>query len=109
MIKFKGRSNMKQYSPQKTVKRSFKVWVRTDAVTRYICEFEVYTGKTDGQPELGLGGNVVKRLTRNITGHNYTVYWTTFSLVLLSSWTYSLMEFMHMEPTILHVNAIPMT
>ena len=39
-----------------------------------VFEFEVYTGKTDGERELGLGGNVVKRLTRNITGHNYTIY-----------------------------------
>ena len=36
------------------------------------------TGKTDGQPELGLGGNVVKKLTRNITGHNYAVYCDNF-------------------------------
>ena len=54
MIKFKGRSSMKQ------VKRGFKVWVRADAVTGYVCEFEVYTGKTTGQPELGLGGNSEK-------------------------------------------------
>ena len=39
----------------------------------YVCEFEVYTGKADGEWELSLEGNVVKRLTRNITGHNYTV------------------------------------
>ena len=38
----------------------------------YVCEFEVYTGKTDGEWELSLEGNV-KWLTRNITGHNYTV------------------------------------
>ena len=50
------------------------MWVRADAVTGYVCEFEVYTGKSDRQPELGLGGYVVKRLTRNITGHNYIVY-----------------------------------
>ena len=74
MIKFKGRSSMKQYLPKKPVKRGFKVWVRADGVNGYVCEFEVYTGKTDGERELGLGGNVVKRLTRNITGHNYTVY-----------------------------------
>lgn len=48
---------MKQYLPKKPVKRGFKVWVRADAVTGYVCEFQVYTGKTDGQPELGLGGN----------------------------------------------------
>ena len=70
MIKFKGRSSMKQYLPKKPVKCSFKVWVWADAVTGYVCEFEVYTGKTHGQPELGLGGNMVKKLTRNITGHN---------------------------------------
>ena len=78
MIKFKGRSSMKQYLPKKPFKRGFKVWVRADAVTRYVCQFQVYTGKTDGQPELGLGGNVVKRLTRNIIGHNYSVYCDNF-------------------------------
>ena len=56
------------------MKCGFKVWVWADTVTGYVCEFDVYTGKTHGQPELGLGGNVVKKLTRNITGHNYTVY-----------------------------------
>ena len=54
------------------------MWVRADAVTGYVCEFEIYTGKTDGQRELGLGGNVVKKLTRNIIGHNYTVYCDNF-------------------------------
>ena len=48
------------------VKRGFNVWVRADGVNGCVCEFEVYTGKTDGEMELGLGGNVVKRLTRNI-------------------------------------------
>ena len=47
MIKFKGRSSMKQYLPKKLVKRGFKVWVRANAVTGYLCEFDVYTGKTD--------------------------------------------------------------
>ena len=78
MIKFKGRSSMKQYLPKKPVKRGFKVWVRADAVSGYVCEFEVYTGKTDGERELGLGGNVVKKLTRHITGHNHIVYCDNF-------------------------------
>ena len=47
MIKFKGRSSMKQYLPKKPVKRGFKVWVRADGVNSYVCEFEVYTGKTE--------------------------------------------------------------
>ena len=78
MITFKGRSSMKQYLPKKPVKRGFKVWVRADAVTGYLCEFDVYTGKTEGQREFGLGGNVVKTLTQHITGHNHTVYCDNF-------------------------------
>ena len=54
------------------------MWVRVDAVTGYVCEFQVYTGKTEGQLELGVGGNVVKRLTRNIIGQSYSVYRDNF-------------------------------
>ena len=44
------------------------MWVRADAVSGYVSELDVYTGKVAGERELSLGGNVVKRLTRNITG-----------------------------------------
>ena len=69
---------MKQYLPKKPVKRGFKVWVRADAVSGYVSEFDVYTGKVPGEREYGLGGNVVKRLTRNITGRNHSVYCDNF-------------------------------
>ena len=69
---------MKQYVPKKTVRRGFKVWVRADATSGYVSEFDVYTGKVPGEREYGLGGNVVKRLTRNITGRNYVVYCDNF-------------------------------
>ena len=78
MIAFKGRSSMKQYVPKKPIKRGFKVWVRADAVSGYVSEIEVYTGKVPGEREYGLGGNVVRRLTRNITGHHHTVYCDNF-------------------------------
>ena len=41
-------------------------------------EFEFYTGKADGERELGLGGNVEKKLTGNIMGNNYTDYCDNF-------------------------------
>jgi hypothetical protein len=66
---------MKQYVPKKPVKR---VWVRADAVSGYVSELDVYTGKVPGEREFGLGGNVVKRLTRHITGHHHTVYCDNF-------------------------------
>ena len=44
MVKFKGRSTMKHYMPQKPIKRGYKVWVRS-AMNGYVCEFQIYTGK----------------------------------------------------------------
>ena len=69
---------MKQYMPKKPVKRGFKVWVRADSETGYVSEFNVYAGKVPGEPELGLGGNVVKRLTQNLVGKKHIVYCDNF-------------------------------
>ena len=69
---------MKQYVPKKPVKRGFKVWVRADARSGYVSEIDVYTGKVPEEREYGLGGNVVKRLTRHITGHHHAVYCDNF-------------------------------
>ncbi|CAH2084398.1 unnamed protein product [Euphydryas editha] len=66
MIKFKGRSCLKQYMPKKPVKRGFKIWARCDAVTGYLFQFEVYAGKGDSTENEGLGYNVVWRLSQNV-------------------------------------------
>lgn len=67
MIRFKGVSSLKQYMPAKPIKRGFKVWVRADSVTGYVYEFKIYTGKNDDNtPELGLGANVVKSLSKSL-------------------------------------------
>ena len=74
MVAFKGRSSMKQYLPMKPVKRGFKVWVRADSHNGYVCEFECYTGKKGNTTEVGLGGSVVTRLTRDLVGKSYHIY-----------------------------------
>ena len=63
MIPFKGRSSLKQYMPLKPIKRGIKVWTMADAVTGYISQFEIYTGKKGNSPEKGLGSTVVKNLS----------------------------------------------
>lgn len=73
MIRFKGRSTMKQYLPQKPVKSGIKVWVRADSVNGYVSEFQVYHGK-QGQRETSLGERVVKDLSRALVGKYYTIY-----------------------------------
>ena len=43
MIKFQGRSSLKQYMPNKPIKRGFKVWVLGDSRNGFLSEFQVYT------------------------------------------------------------------
>ena len=45
MIKFKGRSSLKQYKPKKPIKRGINMWCRADSVNGYLCNFGMYTGK----------------------------------------------------------------
>ena len=75
MIPFQGRSALKQYLPLKPVKRGIKVWVRADSHNGYFSPFDVYKGKgSNTSPELGLGGSVVKTLTRPLVGKSHHVF-----------------------------------
>ena len=67
MVKYKGRSSLKQYMPKKPIKKGFKAWMRED--TRYVSEFTVYEGKVADKTEKGLGANVVLSLTKSMKGH----------------------------------------
>ena len=58
MIKFKGRSSLKQYQPFKPTKRGYKAWVLAESSIGYVYNFEIYTGKS-GERVLSLGEHVV--------------------------------------------------
>lgn len=77
MIKFKGRSTLKQYHPQKPIKRGHKVWVRAD-LNVFVCQFEIYTGKINGRPEKLLGERVVRNLSRNLAFKFYHLYFDNY-------------------------------
>ena len=81
MIDFKGRSSMKQYLPMKPVKHGFKVWVCADSHNSYICQFQCYTGQKGDTAEVGLGGLVVTRLTRDLVGKNHHIFMDSFFFV----------------------------
>ena len=78
MIKFQGRSSLKQYMPLKPTKRGIKVWVLADSHNGYFWRFEVYTGKQGDTLERGLPARVVKSLTEELKGQNYHVYFDNF-------------------------------
>ena len=65
------------------------MWVRADAVNGYVSEFDIYTGKVPGGREFGLGGNVVQRLARNITGCHHGFYYQCYIDNLLNNKIYA--------------------
>ena len=73
MIKFTGRSTLKQYMPLKPVKRGIKVWALADSHVGYFHKVQVYTGKV-GSGEKGLGQRVVKDLTQHLKGKSHHVF-----------------------------------
>ena len=77
MIRFKGRSSIKQYMPQKPIKRGYKVWVRANE-NGYVSQFEVYTGKIGPTPEKCLGPRVVKTLTNKLKDRYHKVYFDNY-------------------------------
>lgn len=76
MIKFKGRSTIKQYMPKKPIKRGFKVWMRCND-SGFASQFEIYSGKRE-VVEKHLGENVVKRLTESLYGKNHKLFMDNF-------------------------------
>ncbi|XP_064382929.1 piggyBac transposable element-derived protein 4-like [Halichondria panicea] len=77
MIKFQGRSSLKQYLPNKPVKRGIKVWVLADSKNGYFHTMQVYTGR-QGTPEKHLGTRVVKDLTTSLKGKYHHVYFDNY-------------------------------
>ena len=86
MVKFKGRSSLKQYLPKKPIKRGYKVWCLCDPITGYLFNYQIYLGKQGiSGKEIHLGERVVLDL---ISGHNFQgkyLYFDNFftSLTLL--------------------------
>ncbi len=69
MIKFKGRSSLKQYLPLKPIKRGYKVWCLCDSITSYLFNHQIYVGKEEtSAKEALLGERVVFDL---ISGQNF--------------------------------------
>ena len=83
MIPFQGRSSLKQYMPAKPTKRGIKVWCRADSQNGYLCEFQVYTGRSDAS-EGALGKRVVLDLSQRLDGmHHHLYFYNFFSSVPL--------------------------
>ena len=72
MIKFQGRSSLKQ-----NIKRGIKVWVLADSNNGYFSKLQVYVGKADS-PEKALWPRLVKELTAHLHGKKHHVFFDNF-------------------------------
>lgn len=81
VILFKGRSTLKQYNPQKPIKRGYKLWTIADQ-NGYIKQFDVYQGKNETIEKqfqhYGLGERVVLSLTEKYWGKYRQIYFDNF-------------------------------
>ena len=69
MIKFKGKSSIKQYLPLNPIKRDYKVWCLCEPITGYLFNYQIYLGKEETSGKgIPLGERVVFNL---ISGHNF--------------------------------------
>ncbi|XP_052751521.1 piggyBac transposable element-derived protein 3-like [Galleria mellonella] len=88
MIKFKGRSVLKQYLPAKPIKRGYKLWCLADQ-RGFIKNFIIYQGKNDEIAvkfaDYSLGEKVVLQLTEKEWGKQKVIYYDNFftSIALL--------------------------
>lgn len=95
MVKFRGRLSFRQYLPAKPTRYGIKAWMRADPTNGYTNEFQIYIGKENGNPEVGLGGRVVMDMTKRVWDRNHIInmdnYFTSPALfdTLLDNKTYA--------------------
>lgn len=85
MVKFKGRWAGKQFMPMKKTKRGAKIWSRSDAMSGYCYDFNIYKGKEQGPAEGTLGERVVIKLCSTIGDEDVVVctdrFFTSYQLM----------------------------
>ena len=65
MVKFKGRSSMKQHVKNKSIKWGFKFWYRWASETGYFFKFGLYLDKKESVKE-NLGPGVFLKITESL-------------------------------------------
>lgn len=85
MVKFKGRWAGKQFMPHKRPKRGAKIWSRSDAMTGYCYDFNIYKGKEQETVEGTLGERVVIKLCSSIKDDEVVIctdrFFTSYNLL----------------------------
>lgn len=85
MVKFKGRWAGKQFMPSKKTKRGAKIWSRSDAMSGYCYDLNIYKGKEEVSAEGTLGERVVIKLCSTIGNEDVVIctdrFFTSYNLM----------------------------
>ena len=73
IVKFKGRSGMKQYIKNKPIKWDFKIWYRCTCETGYLCQLDLYLRKKESAEE-NLGPGVVLKMIESLQNSHCMVF-----------------------------------
>ena len=82
MIKFKGRSSMKQYIKLKPIKWGLKWWFKYASSNGYLYEFNLYLGQKKNA-EANLGDGDVPKLSEELEGTYCALLWTIFRITFI--------------------------
>lgn len=82
IIKFKGRSSLKQYLPSKPIKRGYKVWCLADSSTGYLFNFDIYNTGEQENREGSLGEHVVLHLANELNLEHHQLFFHNFLTIL---------------------------
>ena len=78
MIGTRCRVSFMQYMPKKPVKFGVKNWVLADSVMPYVCNFQIYTGRNERTPEVGLPHRVVMDLAEPYLNKGHRLFMDNF-------------------------------
>ena len=78
MIGTKCRVGFLQYMPKKPKKFGIKVWALCESLSGYCCQFQIYTGRSEGAREHGLSYRVVFDLMSNYLDKGYQLFFDNF-------------------------------
>ena len=76
---------MKQYVPQKPIKRGYKMWCLCDSTNGYLYNMALNTGATESTKEGSLSSRVVQNQIQPLYGANHHIYMDNyFSSIVLA-------------------------
>ncbi|XP_064643065.1 piggyBac transposable element-derived protein 4-like [Lineus longissimus] len=78
MTKFKGRTFLRQYMPNKPIRYGLKIWALCESSTGFCLNWSVYTGRREVPGDYGLSYDVVRDVSHDFMNKGHHIYMDNF-------------------------------